>query len=372
MGIELTLEGVTKKYGEVTAVNSLTFTVKSGELFALLGPSGAGKSTTINLIAGIEKTEVGEIRVGGKSINELRPQERDFAMVFESYALYPHMTVEDNIAFPLRAPVRATRYTAQEIKRRVAETALMLEIGELLQRYPKELSGGQKQRVGLGRALVRDSQLFLLDEPIAHLDAKLRHHMRGELKRLQKKSGRTTVLATPDYSEVVAMADRAGVFNHGVIEQIGTPIELFTQPKNVVVAQAIGEPPINLLDCEIGSRDGQLAINGAGFSVACNKKMTSLLRSEAAGAQVILGIRPSEITITRDRAQGLIHGEIYVFEPLGGEAVATVSVQGKLVKVLCPWSANLHIGDPVSLSFDLDMVHVFHRDTGRALTPDRA
>ncbi len=366
MGIELTLEGITKKYGEITAVSQLAFTVNNGELFALLGPSGAGKSTTINLIAGIEKPDTGDVRVGGKSIQELRPQERDFAMVFESYALYPHMTVADNIAFPLRAPARATRYTAQEIRRRVSETAQVLEIGDLLQRYPKELSGGQKQRVGLGRALVRDSQLFLLDEPIAHLDAKLRHHMRGELKRMQKKSRRTTVLATPDYAEVVAMADRAAVMNHGVIEQIGTPIELFNRPLNVVVAQAIGEPPINLLDCEVASRDGRAVINGAGFAVACNDRLQALLRHLPTGVAVSLGIRPSEIAIHHDPAQGLIRGEVYVFEPLGGEAVATVSVQGKLLKVLCSWSSAFRIGEAVSLSFDLDTVHVFNRDTGKA------
>lgn len=367
MGIELTLEGITKTYGKVTAVSELCFTVNPGELFALLGPSGAGKSTTINLIAGIEKPDKGEIRVGGQAINELRPQERDFAMVFESYALYPHLTVAENMAFPLRAPARATKYSAEEIHRRVEETAAMLEIGELLKRYPKELSGGQKQRVGLGRALVRDSELFLLDEPIAHLDAKLRHHMRGELKRLQKKSGRTTVLATPDYAEVVAMADRAAVLNHGVIEQIGTPIELFTKPVNVVVAQAIGDPPINLLDCEVASRDGCVYISGSGFSVQCNERLQALLRGLPAGAAASLGIRPSEIQIHRDPALGLIRGEVYVFEPLGGEAVATVSVEGKLVKVLCSWSSRLKIGDKVSLSFDLDTVHVFNRDTGRAL-----
>ena len=367
MGIELTLEGITKNYGKVTAVSELAFTVKTGELFALLGPSGAGKSTTVNLIAGIEKPDKGEIKAGGRSIVELRPQERDFAMVFESYALYPHLTVAENMAFPLRAPSRATRYSSADIQSRVAETARMLEIHELLARYPKELSGGQKQRVGLGRALVRDSQLFLLDEPIAHLDAKLRHHMRGELKKLQKKSGRTTVLATPDYAEVVAMADRAAVLNHGVIEQIGTPIELFSRPANVVVAQAIGDPPINLLDCEVANRDGCFYISGAGFSVQCNERLQAALRGLQVGAAASLGIRPSEIAIHRDPAQGLIRGEVYVFEPLGGEAVATVSVEGKLVKVLCSWSSSFKIGDKVSLSFDLDTVHVFNRDTGRAL-----
>jgi multiple sugar transport system ATP-binding protein len=367
MGIELALAGVTKTYGKVKAVSELAFTVKAGELFALLGPSGAGKSTTVNLIAGIEKPDKGDILVGGQPINELRAQERDFAMVFESYALYPHLTVAENMAFPLRAPIRATRYTAAEIQKRVGETARMLDIDELLARFPKELSGGQKQRVGLGRALVRDSELFLLDEPIAHLDAKLRHHMRGELKRLQKKSGRTTVLATPDYAEVVAMADRAAVLNHGVIEQIGTPIELFSQPANVVVAQAIGDPPINLLDCAVANRDGCLYISGSGFSVQCNDRLAAALRGLPVGAAASLGIRPSEITIHQDPSQGLIRGEVYVFEPLGGEAVATVSIEGKLVKVLCSWSSRLKIGDKVSLSFDLDTVRVFNRDTGRAL-----
>jgi ABC-type sugar transport system ATPase subunit len=288
-------------------------------------------------------------------------------MVFESYALYPHLSVANNMAFPLRAPSRKTKYTAADIEKKVGDTARMLEIQELLHRYPKELSGGQKQRVGLGRALVRDSELFLLDEPIAHLDAKLRHHMRGELKRLQKKSGRTTVLATPDYAEVVAMADRAAVLNHGVIEQIGTPIELFNRPANVVVAQAIGDPPINLLDCEVVSREGSLCISGSGFSVLCNDRLQAAVRQLPTGAAISLGIRPSEITIHRDPAKGLIRGEVYVFEPLGGEAVATVSVQGKLVKVLCSWSSSFKIGDGVSLSFDLDTVHVFIRDTGRAL-----
>ncbi len=367
MGIELTLQGVTKSYGKVTAVRELGFTVKAGELFALLGPSGAGKSTTVNLIAGIEKPDQGDIKAGGQSILDLRPQERDFAMVFESYALYPHLTVAENMAFPLRAPSRATKYSAGEIQKRVAETARMLEIGELLDRYPKELSGGQKQRVGLGRALVRDSQVFLLDEPIAHLDAKLRHHMRGELKKLQKKSGRTTVLATPDYAEVVAMADRAAVMNRGVVEQIGTPIELFSHPDNVVVAQAIGDPPINLLDCQVANRDGCFYVSGAGFSVQCNERLTKALRQLPVGSLASLGIRPSEIEIYLDPAKGLIHGEVYVFEPLGGEAVATVSVEGKLVKVLCSWSSRLKIGEQVSLSFDLDTVHVFNRDTGKAL-----
>jgi multiple sugar transport system ATP-binding protein len=203
MSITLIIEKLSKTFGKEVAIEDISFQVEPGELFALLGPSGAGKSTTINCIAGLVKPDKGEINADGESVLETKPQFRDFSMVFESYALYPHLTVAENIAFPLKAPVRSGGISEEEKIKRVQETAQMLEIPELLNRFPKELSGGQKQRVGLGRALVRRPRLFLLDEPIAHLDAKLRHHMRGELKKLIKELGITTLLATPDYNEVI-------------------------------------------------------------------------------------------------------------------------------------------------------------------------
>jgi multiple sugar transport system ATP-binding protein len=258
--------------------------------------------------------------------------------------------------------------SAAEIKQKVIEVARTLEIEELLHRYPKELSGGQKQRVGLGRALVRDSGLFLLDEPIAHLDAKLRHHMRGELKRLQKKSGRTTVLATPDYAEAVAMADRAAVLDHGVVQQIGTPVELFNYPVNIVVARAIGDPPINLLSCEFQQSNGSPRLAGPGFSVECDSRLKSVIATEGHGADLVLGIRPGEIKIHRDPAQGLIPAEVYIFEPLGGEAVATLTVKDTHIKVLCAWEDKLAIGSKVSISFASEKVHLFDRKTGLALS----
>jgi len=367
MSITIDIEKLTKTFGEEVAIEDVSFQVKPGELFALLGPSGAGKSTTLNCISGIVKPDSGDIRADTVSVLDIKPQYRDFSMVFESYALYPHLTVAENMGFPMKAPLRSGEMTPEEMKKRIQETAVMLEIPELLDRFPKELSGGQKQRVGLGRALVRRPKLFLMDEPIAHLDAKLRHHMRGELKKLVKDLGITTVLATPDYNEVVAMADRALILNNGHLEQIGTPIELYNNPVNEVVANAIGDPPINLLDCAIEKADGKTNLKGKGFTVACDKKLESVIESNNVTEELVFGMRPQDVSIEKDAGKGLIQGEVYVFEPLGGEAVATIKVDEKLVKVVCPWEDKLSIEEKVGLNFSLENVHIFDKKSGLAL-----
>ena len=368
MSIELVIKNLTKAFGEEVAVDNLNFTVQAGEFFAFLGPSGAGKSTTLNLIAGLEEPDSGDILVSGQSILDVRAANRDFALVFESYALYPHFSVEENMAFPLRSPARAQKYSPDEIRARVRETAKILDIEELLQRYPKELSGGQKQRVGLGRALVRRPRLFLMDEPIAHLDAKLRHHMRGELKKLQSKMGITTILATPDYHEIVAMADRAAILSHGHIEQIGSPIELFNNPLNMTVANALGDPPINLLDCTIEQQGDDFFFKGNGFEIRCSNAAVQKVTKHGLTDGIILGIRPYDITLVRNEDRGLIETEVYIFEPLGAEAVATLTLGDGQLKVVCPWQDKLQIGENVRLDFSLDKVHLFDRKTGEALT----
>jgi multiple sugar transport system ATP-binding protein len=368
MSIELVVKDLRKTFGEEVAVDNLNFSVQPGEFFAFLGPSGAGKSTTLNLIAGLEEPDSGDILVNGQSILDVRAANRDFALVFESYALYPHFTVAENMAFPLQAPARAEKYSQDQIRTRVQETAKILEIEELLQRYPKELSGGQKQRVGLGRALVRRPRLFLMDEPIAHLDAKLRHHMRGELKKLQSKMGITTLLATPDYHEVVAMADRAAILSHGHIEQIGSPIELFNNPLNMTVANALGDPPINLLDCTIEQQGDDFFFKGNGFEIRCNDAAGRRVTKQGLVDGVILGIRPYDLSLVRDGDGGLIETEVYIFEPLGAEAVATLTLGEGQLKVVCPWQEKLQIGENVRLDFSLDKVHLFDRKTGQALT----
>lgn len=367
MSITLIIEKLSKTFGKEVAIEDISFQVEPGELFALLGPSGAGKSTTINCIAGLVKPDKGEINADGESVLETKPQFRDFSMVFESYALYPHLTVAENIAFPLKAPIRSGGISEEEKIKRVQETAQMLEIPELLNRFPKELSGGQKQRVGLGRALVRRPRLFLLDEPIAHLDAKLRHHMRGELKKLIKELGITTLLATPDYNEVVAMAERALILNQGHMEQLGTPVELYNHPYNEVVAKSIGDPPINLLDCKIKRTGDDIHLIGKGFSIQCGEELKSILDKNHVSKELVFGIRPQDLTIEKNADKGLIKGEVYVFEPLGGEAVATISLEDKLVKVVCPWEDKLSIGEKVGLNFSMAKVHMFKEQSGLAM-----
>lgn len=367
MGITLVIEQLSKTFGKEIAIEDLSFKVEPGELFALLGPSGAGKSTTLNCIAGLVEPGEGEIRADGESVLETKPQFRNFSMVFESYALYPHLTVAENMTFPLNAPVRSGELSEEEKIKRVQETAQILEIPELLNRFPKELSGGQKQRVGLGRALVRRPRLFLMDEPIAHLDAKLRHHMRGELKKLVKGLGVTTILATPDYNEVVAMADRALILNQGHMEQLGTPVELYNHPYNEIVAKSIGDPPINLLDCEIKKTGDDIHLIGKGFSIQCDQQLKSVLDKNHVSKEIVFGIRPQELIIEKNADKGLIKGEVYVFEPLGGEAVATISLEDKLVKVVCPWEDKLSIGEKVGLNFSMAKAHIFEKKSSLAM-----
>lgn len=366
MSVSIRVSGVTKKYGDKYAVKNLDFEVAPGELFALLGPSGAGKTTTLNIIAGIDFADEGEVFMNGESLAGVKPQERDFAMVFESYALYPHFTVEENMKFPLRAPAHGNGLTDDEISKIVKDCAKMLQIEELLHRYPKELSGGQKQRVGVGRALVRKPKLFLFDEPIAHLDAKLRHHMRGELKKLQKIVGVTTILATPDYNEVVAMADRAAVLSEGTIQQIGTPLELYRRPKNKIVARSIGDPPINFLNCHVTSQNGDIYLKGKGFSIKADNSIRKHL-SNTNRDDLILGIRPGDMIIEMDSNNAMIAADVYVFELLGTEAVATLTINDAKLQVLCPSNAKLKIGQRIGLNFDLEKSYLFEPETGKSL-----
>ncbi len=251
---DVVTQSLTKRFGKTVAVDQLSFACQDGELFVLLGPSGAGKTTTLNLIAGLVEPTSGKIFIGGRDAATLEPGDRDVAMAFESYALYPHFSVYENLAFPLRSPRTAGRYTPKALDERVRAIAGMLEIDELLGRMPTQLSGGQKQRVALGRALVREPAVFLLDEPIAHLDAKLRNRMHAELRRIQKQLGTTTIYATPDYAEAMAMADRLAVAHEGRAVQVGPPLEVYFNPANEFVARFMGDPPMNFFDCEIVSR----------------------------------------------------------------------------------------------------------------------
>ena len=281
-------------------MKDLNLDCTDGEFLCVLGPSGCGKSSTLRMLAGLEHISAGDIRFGSKRINDLPPKDRDIAMVFENYALYPHKTVHDNIAnsLLLRGTDRPT------VDKKVKKAADLLQIGHLLDRKPQELSGGQKQRVAIGRAIVREPQLFLFDEPIAHLDAKLRAHMRGELKIMQRELGTTMIYVTHDQLEALSMADRIAVMHEGVLQQFGTPLEIYNHPVNEWVAGFVGEPPMNFVDCRIEDRDGQLTVVHPAFAVPVTEAQAALLREQATAPEVKMGIRPDQISIATDGPGG--------------------------------------------------------------------
>jgi multiple sugar transport system ATP-binding protein len=250
---KIILKNIYKQYkeGKVQALQDLSLECEDGKFFCLLGPAGAGKTTTIKLIAGNEPVDRGSIFLDDTDVTNLEPKDRNIAVAYETYALYPHLTVRENLRFPLEAPIRKNEFSSSEKDTRVVEIANLLGIGELLERFPRQLSGGQRQRVALGRALVRNPKAYLLDEPIAHLDAKLRHRMRGELKRIQMDLGITTLYTTPDQLEALSLADHIAVINNGAIEQIGTPDEVYNKPANGFVARFVGDPPMNMLESNL-------------------------------------------------------------------------------------------------------------------------
>jgi ABC-type sugar transport system ATPase subunit len=333
-------------------------------MFCLLGPSGAGKSTTIRVISGLEMPDKGEILLDGQAITKRFPQNRNMATAFESYALYPHLTVFDNMAFPLRAPIRAARYTQADVEKRVTEVATMLNIGELLARYPKELSGGQRQRVALGRALVRKPQIYLLDEPIAHLDAKLRHRMRGELRKIQTELGVTTIYATPDQLEALSMADTIAVINKGKIEQIGEPDEVYYRPANLFVARFVGDPPMNIFDCT-RTAESLIVDSDASFQFPISDSDQAMLAEKVKQQQVKVGIRPKDIELMPgNRGQGHARGQVKGVDTLGQTTVVTVEVNSLELKVKVATREAPERNDTVGLIVDNSRFYYFDSETG--------
>lgn len=303
---EVQLESVTKLYGRKKAVDGVSVTCREGEFISIFGPTGAGKSTILKMIAGIEEVTSGNIRFNGHVVNDLPPQERNVSMAFESYNLYPHMNVYDNVAFPLRAPRWGLKLERTEERRRVEEIAAFLGIDELLERLPQHLSGGQKQRVSLARALVRRPEVYLLDEPIAHLDARLKFSTQSLLKEFASKYGSTIIYVTHDYREALALSQRIVVLRRGVIEQEGTPEQVFHTPGSDFVGRLIGEPPMNLIDGDAGTRDGEVwfqAGNRFGLAIRGHRAeaMRACTRSEGGRSVARLGIRAENIRIARTR-----------------------------------------------------------------------
>src|SRR5688500_7108916 len=346
---------VTKRFGRVEAVRDLELRIEDGEFMTLVGPSGCGKSTTLNMLAGLESVTEGEILVDGEPVTGLPAGDRDVAMVFQSYALYPHMSVRDNMGFALTV----RREPRAVIAAKVAQAARLLGIEELLDRKPRQLSGGQRQRVALGRALVREPRLFLLDEPLSNLDAKLRVQMRAELKLLFDRLETTVVYVTHDQVEAMTMSDRVAIFDKGVVQQVGSPLELYEKPVNMFVAGFLGSPPMNFLDAEVA--DGRL--RGSGFSFGLPNWAGGLAR----GASVVLGVRPEDLNLRQESGPGAV--PITLVEPMGSSTIAYTRLGDKLVAIETDKDTRLNAGSNVALDIDPNRLHVFDVATGHSLSP---
>lgn len=352
--VEIRLEKVTKIFGKnVYAVKDLSLDIRDKEFVVLLGPSGCGKTTTLYMIAGIYKPTSGNIYFDGELVNNVDPKDRNVGMVFQSYALYPHMSVYDNIAFPLKIK----RLPANEIRRRVLEVAEMLRIRELLDRKPAQLSGGQQQRVALARAIIKEPRVFLMDEPLSNLDAKIRIEIRAELKNLQRRLGITTVYVTHDQAEAMSLADRIAVMNAGTLQQYDAPENIYRNPKNVFVASFVGNPPANLLNATIDP-EGNVIVGG--FKIRLSKDLIETLQYiNMDGKEAILFIRPEDIEVTTNN--GYIDGRVLSVEYQGRGVILYVELpSGEVIRALAP-PRVASIGARVWIRFDLEKIHLYRK-----------
>jgi multiple sugar transport system ATP-binding protein len=355
--VEVVLQSVSKSFGDVKAVDRVDLKILDKEFLTLLGPSGCGKTTTLRLIAGLEELSEGDIYIGDRKVNDLEPKDRNIAMVFQSYALYPHMSVFDNMAFPLKVK----KVPKEERDKRVRDTAELLDISELLKRKPKQLSGGQRQRVALGRAIVRKPDVFLMDEPLSNLDAKMRVYMRAELKRLQKRLGTTLIYVTHDQVEAMTMSDRVAVMNDGRLQQVETPARVYDHPSNAWVAGFIGSPAMNLFDCTFTPRDGGGILDAGDFSIELPSDIADLVHKHTTGSEVILGVRPEDISVAKKQEVGSIEGSVYVIEPVGDSAIVDANVGKYLVKARAGASFVAEIEEKVYLTFNKEKIHIFDK-----------
>ncbi|GAB3676895.1 ABC transporter ATP-binding protein [Salinisphaera aquimarina] len=360
------LKGVSKQFGSdgAKAVDNFNLVTRDGEFVVLVGPSGCGKTTTMRMIAGLEQNSEGEIRIAGKDVSGMAPKDRDIAMVFQSYALYPHMTVYGNMAFSLKLK----KYTKAEIDKQVTEAARVLDIEHLLDRKPRALSGGQRQRVALGRAIVRQPQVFLMDEPLSNLDAKLRVDMRAEIVKLHRKLGVTTFYVTHDQTEAMTMGQRIAVLRDGLIQQVDTPNNLYDHPANMFVAGFIGTPSMNFLKASVDAGEDRMV--GEGFSLAPTPAHRSAL--DKAGGEVWVGVRPEHLHLQAETPaadDNVVRGRVEVVEPLGAVTLIQVRVgQVKLTAQIEPHQ-RIAMGDDVALRCASEQLYLFDTVSEAALLP---
>jgi multiple sugar transport system ATP-binding protein len=347
------IRGVRKRFGKTEVLHGVDVSIADGEFVVLVGPSGCGKSTLLRMIAGLEEITAGEIAIGGKVVNRTPPKERDIAMVFQNYALYPHMTVRDNMSFALRL----ARAPAATVEQAVDKAARILGLGELLDRYPRQLSGGQRQRVAMGRAIVRDPRVFLFDEPLSNLDAKLRVAMRTEIKELHQRLATTSVYVTHDQIEAMTMADRIVVMNDGRVEQIGRPLELYDRPANLFVAGFIGSPAMNFLRGVHRTREG-----GAAIELTDGTRVPAPALRAREGQEVVAGIRPEHLALARDGAG--VAAEVAVVEPTGADTQIVARVAGGKFLAVFRERHDFRPGQTIRLAPEPQKTHFFDGETG--------
>ncbi|WP_094604968.1 sn-glycerol-3-phosphate ABC transporter ATP-binding protein UgpC [Sporomusa silvacetica] len=362
----LKYKGICKHYdNNMIAVKSFDLEVNDHEFLVLVGPSGCGKSTMLRMTAGLEKISEGELYIGDRRVNDVPAKERDIAMVFQSYALYPQMSVYDNMAFGL-----SLRKTPQkEIDKRVNEVAQILDIAHLLKRKPKTLSGGQRQRVALGRAIVREPQVFLMDEPLSNIDAQLRVQMRAEISKLQRKLGVTTIYVTHDQTEALTMGDRIVVMRHGMIQQVASPIELYQSPANLFVAGFIGSPMMNLLEGELSEQNGELYFQHQSFRMEIPRQNAAyIIRESVVNRKVILGIRPENIQVYLQPEQDTIVGNIELVENLGSEMYLYLrGISDRPLVARVTQNVAFSMGTSVNIAFTPESFHLFDQETEKNL-----
>ncbi|OUS04109.1 sugar ABC transporter ATP-binding protein [Rhodobacterales bacterium 52_120_T64] len=346
------LKGLVKTFGKTEVLHGIDLAVEDGEFIVFVGPSGCGKSTTLRLLAGLDEVSSGEILIGGNVVNNLEPKERNIAMVFQNYAIYPHMSVRKNIGFGLRT----SKMSKADKEKRIDEVAELLGMTDLLDRKPGQLSGGQRQRVAIGRAMVRDPLVFLFDEPLSNLDAQLRTQMRLEIKKLHQDVGTTIVFVTHDQVEAMTLADRIVIMKDGHIQQVGTPAEVYQKPVNMFVAQFIGAPSMNMLPGKKSS---------AGIVLNAGPTISESLNSDASG--IMVGIRPNDLTPALDNEAALFEGRVKIIEPLGPETLVYVELGQHEVLATVPGRTPPKIGDTIRLKAPQEEIHFFNADTGAAI-----
>jgi multiple sugar transport system ATP-binding protein len=349
-GVPVSFDKIQKSFGPVRVLEELNLQVQPGEFLVLLGASGSGKTTALRILSGLETATEGRVRIGDRDVTDVLPKYRDISMVFQSYALYPHKTVGENIGFPLK--VRKVNEIEREVA--VREAAAQVQLDQLLHRYPRELSGGQKQRVALARAIIRRPSVFLMDEPLSNLDAKLRGHMRAELKHMQQSLGITTIYVTHDQIEAMTLAHRVAILEKGVLQQLASPAEIYNNPANLFVAQFIGSPPMNIVK---GALEG-------GHFMAHEAKIVSPVKGNIAKA--VLGVRPEDCSIT-STAKGALKGTVYTTELIGDHTLVTLKIGSDFLTVKAAKDYTAHPGDLVGVAFSKEQLYVFDASDGKRI-----